>query len=186
MMCLFRILIWQRNRILNKLLTSHFCLKDSNNIGTFFRAAVGTMFALPWYLTWFGHSLNEYKDVVRLYDFFLASPPDMALYVAASLAIQRRDEILSEVCDMASIHCLLSQIPDDLDFEAILVNASLFFKKYPPNSLEGLVKKRAQKEYVTFRLLFFVHKAFSFIRQLFSIRFYLIMIVSFMEGGRYK
>lgn len=54
------------------------------------------MFALPWYLTWFGHSLNQYKDVVRLYDFFLATPELMPLYVATSLVISRRSEIFAE------------------------------------------------------------------------------------------
>lgn len=144
------------------------------------------MFALPWYLTWFGHSLNRYKDVVRLYDFFLASPPDTSLYVAASLAVQRRHEILSEVCDMASIHCLLSQIPDYMPFEAILERASNYMKQYPPKSLEGLVKKRAQKEYVTFGLLFIIQKAFILIRQLFSIRFYLVLLFSFLYGNKHK
>lgn len=141
------------------------------------------MFALPWYLTWFGHSLNQYKDVVRLYDFFLASPVDMSLYVAASLAVQRRDEVLSEGCDMASIHCLLSKIPDDLPFEEILQNASSYYKKYPPKSLEGLVKKRAQKEYVTFGLLFFVHKVLSGIRHLFSVRFYFVLFSTLVFGS---
>lgn len=109
-------------------------------------AGVGTMFALPWYLTWFGHSLNQYRDVVRLYDFFLASPPLMPLYVAAALVIYRRQEVLSEPCDMASIHCLLSQIPDNLDFEEILVSASNYYEKYPPDKMEKEVKKRIQKE----------------------------------------
>lgn len=144
------------------------------------------MFALPWYLTWFGHSLNQYKDVVRLYDFFLASPPDMPLYVAASLVVQRREEVLSEICDMAMIHCLLSKIPDDLPFEEILERASKFFKKYPPKSLEGLVKKRAQKEYVNFGLFFLFHRACSFLRQVFSIRFYLVWIVSLLYGNKAK
>lgn len=140
------------------------------------------MFALPWYLTWFGHSLNQYKDVVRLYDFFLASPVDMSLYVAASLAVQRRDEILSQVCDMASIHCLLSKIPDDLPFEDILEKASSYYKKYPPKSLESLVKKRAQKEYVTFGL-FFVHKMLSCIRHLFSIASILFYFLTLVVGS---
>ncbi|XP_022914125.1 TBC1 domain family member 20 isoform X3 [Onthophagus taurus] len=110
------------------------------------RAGVGTMFALPWFLTWFGHSLNQYKDVVRLYDFFLASPPLMPLYVAAALVIYRRKEILYEPCDMASIHCLLSQIPDNLDFEQILISAAKYYKSYPPERLEKDVKKRIQRE----------------------------------------
>ncbi|KAJ8967215.1 hypothetical protein NQ317_001324 [Molorchus minor] len=109
-------------------------------------ASVGTMFALPWYLTWFGHSLNRYKDVVRLYDYFLATAPMMPIYVTASLVIHRRDEIFAEGCDMASIHCLLSQIPDNLDFEQILERASAFYNKYPVDKLEHLVKKRVQKE----------------------------------------
>ncbi|CAH1368485.1 unnamed protein product [Tenebrio molitor] len=110
------------------------------------RAMVGTMFALPWYLTWFGHSLNQYKDVVRLYDFFLATPPLMPLYVAASLVVERREQVFEEGCDMASIHCLLSQIPDNLDFEAILQRALIYYKNHPPNKLEGEVKKRVKKE----------------------------------------
>ncbi|CAH1953893.1 unnamed protein product [Acanthoscelides obtectus] len=109
-------------------------------------ASVGTMFALPWYLTWFGHSLNQYRDVVRLYDYFLASPPLMPLYVAASLVVQRRNEVFAEGCDMASIHCLLSQIPDDLDFEDILERAAAYYKRYPPEKLEHLAKKRVRKE----------------------------------------
>ncbi|KAJ3653595.1 hypothetical protein Zmor_012837 [Zophobas morio] len=110
------------------------------------RAMVGTMFALPWYLTWFGHSLNQYKDVVRLYDFFLASPPLMPLYVAASLVVERREEVFEQGCDMASIHCLLSQIPDNLDFEGILQRALGYYKSHPPQKLESEVKKRVKKE----------------------------------------
>lgn len=46
-----------------------------------FRSQCGLLFALPWYLTWFGHSLNHYRSVVRLYDYFLASDPLMPLYL---------------------------------------------------------------------------------------------------------
>lgn len=141
------------------------------------------MFALPWYLTWFGHSLNQYKDVVRLYDYFLASDPETPLYVATALVIQRRNEVFAEDCDMASIHCLLSQIPDDLNFEEILKKASSYFEKYPPDVLEHLVKIRVQKEYVTFGFLYFMHKAFYFFKQLFSVRFYLSLLVSLIHGN---
>ncbi|XP_060518889.1 TBC1 domain family member 20 [Cylas formicarius] len=109
-------------------------------------AGVGTMFALPWYLTWFGHSLNQYKDVVRLYDYFLATPALMPLYVATALVIYRRNEVFEAGCDMASIHCLLSQIPDNVNFEIILKNASEFYKDYPPEILEKIVKERVKRE----------------------------------------
>lgn len=71
---------------------------------------MGTLFALPWYLTWFGHSLNSYRNVVRLYDYFLASPHLLPLYVTAAIVLYREDEIFKEDCDMASLHCLLSHV----------------------------------------------------------------------------
>lgn len=42
------------------------------------QSELGTIFALPWLITWFGHVLLDYSDVVRLYDFFPAGPPLMA------------------------------------------------------------------------------------------------------------
>lgn len=133
------------------------------------------MFALPWYLTWFGHSLNQYRDVVRLYDFFLATPPLMPLYVAAALVIHRCDEIFEVGCDMASIHCLLSQIPDNLPFENILKHAQKLYDKYPPKAVEKDVADRIRREYVYSNILSLFKKLTSIIgllRRLFSIRFY--------------
>lgn len=139
------------------------------------------MFALPWFLTWFGHSLNQYKDVVRLYDFFLATPSLMPLYVATSLVVERRNEILAESCDMASVHCLLSQIPDNLDFEAILRRARRFYRDYPPKSIENEVKKRVKKEYVYFNLFRrFIHV----LKSLFTLRFCWFLATSLFSRTR--
>lgn len=74
------------------------------------RSCVGTLFALPWYLTWFGHSLNSYSAVVRLYDYFLASPIYSPIFVTAAIILYRAEKILLEDCDMASIHCVLSKV----------------------------------------------------------------------------
>lgn len=151
-----------------------------------FRSSVGTMFALPWFLTWFGHSLNRYKDVVRLYDFFLASPKLMPLYVATSLVIQRRDEVLAVDCDMASIHYQLSRIPDDLDFEEILNRASILYEKYPPEQVEKDVKARVQQEYVFFSYSYIVHKLVMYIKALFSFRFIMHLCLNFSRKHKYK
>nr|CAD7199421.1 unnamed protein product [Timema douglasi] len=110
------------------------------------RSGVGTMFCLPWFLTWYGHSLNQYHDVVRLYDFFLVSPPLMPLYLAATIVVHRQDEIFCADCDMAGIHSLLSQIPDDLPFESLLKQATKLYDDYPPNSIEAEVTDRINKE----------------------------------------
>lgn len=110
------------------------------------RSGVGTMFCLPWFLTWYGHSLNRYRDVVRLYDYFLASPALLPLYLAATIVVYRQQDVFSVDCDMANIHCLLSQLPDDLPFEDLLKKATDLYEKFPPESVEAEVKERSRKE----------------------------------------
>ncbi|KAJ6633533.1 TBC1 domain family member 20, partial [Pseudolycoriella hygida] len=110
------------------------------------RSTVGTLFALPWYLTWFGHSLNSYRSVVRLYDYFLASPILLPLYVTAAIVLYREDDIFKEDCDMASMHCVLSKLPEDLPFEYLLKQADALYKKYPPDLIEKDVDEMIAKE----------------------------------------
>lgn len=49
---------------------------------------------------------------MRLFDYFLASPKDIILYVIAQLINARSDEILKVECDMASVHSVLSKVPN--------------------------------------------------------------------------
>lgn len=53
------------------------------------QSEVGTVFALSWLITWFGHVLSDFRHVVRLYDFFLACHPLMPIYFAAVVSIAR-------------------------------------------------------------------------------------------------
>uniref|UniRef100_A0A336LQX9 CSON012176 protein n=1 Tax=Culicoides sonorensis TaxID=179676 RepID=A0A336LQX9_CULSO len=110
------------------------------------KSTVGTLFALPWFLTWFGHSLNSYRSVVRLYDYFLASEPLLPLYVTAAIVLYRENDIFKEDCDIASLHCLLSQLPEDLPFEYLLTYADTLYKKFPPKLIEDDVEKMIIKE----------------------------------------
>lgn len=48
---------------------------------------MGTIFALSWLITWFGHVLSDFRHVVRLYDFFLACHPLMPIYFAAVVRV---------------------------------------------------------------------------------------------------
>jgi hypothetical protein len=118
--------------------------KNSNSIN--FRSQAGLLFALPWYLTWFGHSLNQYRSVVRLYDYFLASEPLMPLYVTASIVLYREEDVFREECDRASIHVALSQLPDDLPFEYLLVQSEKLYEKYPPHDLHRDIEKIIERE----------------------------------------
>ncbi|XP_077286925.1 TBC1 domain family member 20 [Arctopsyche grandis] len=103
------------------------------------KSTVGTMFALPWFLTWFGHSLNRYTDVVRLYDYFLCSPPMFPIYVTAAIVLFRAVDIFELDCDMATVHCFLSELPEDLPFEDILKEASDLYNKFTPESMREKV-----------------------------------------------
>lgn len=104
-------------------------------------STVGTLFSLPWYLTWFGHSLTSYRTVVRLYDYFLASPIYTSIFVTAAILLYRSDDILKEDCDMASVHCLLSVIPEDLPFEDLLKTSSSLLNKYSLTLIEKDVEE---------------------------------------------
>ncbi|XP_040565480.1 TBC1 domain family member 20 [Lepeophtheirus salmonis] len=108
---------------------------------------LGTIFSLPWVITWFGHVLNDYSDVVRLYDYFMVQPPEMSIYFATALVLFRSSEIL-ERCerDMASIHSLLGRIPLRLPFEDLIKDSLRLYEKYNLKSLAKEVDQRIQRE----------------------------------------
>ncbi|XP_059473716.1 TBC1 domain family member 20 [Neocloeon triangulifer] len=111
------------------------------------RSEAGTLFALPWFLTWFGHSLSKYSAVVRMYDFFLCSAPQMPLYVAATIVLYRTEEVLETPCQMDCMHGLLSQLPENLPFEKILKQAERLYLDFPPESIEKEVDERTKREF---------------------------------------
>ncbi|XP_059117604.1 TBC1 domain family member 20 isoform X2 [Peromyscus eremicus] len=85
-------------------------------------AEVGTIFALSWLITWFGHVLSDFRHVVRLYDFFLACHPLMPIYFAAV-------------------------IPQDLPYETLISRAGDLFVQFPPSELarEAAAQQEAER-----------------------------------------
>ena len=107
---------------------------------------LGTIFALPWLITWFGHVLPDYSDVVRLYDFFLCSPPLMPIYLATAIVLHRGEEILQAEPEMSAIHSLLSKIPVDLPFEDLLVSCQELYESLPPHIVEDEARRRKEEK----------------------------------------
>ncbi|XP_031695368.1 TBC1 domain family member 20, partial [Anarrhichthys ocellatus] len=99
------------------------------------RAEVGTIFALSWLITWYGHVLSDFKHTMRLYDFFLASHPLMPIYLAATIVLHREKAVKKTECDMAMVHHLLSRIPQDLPYELLIGQAQDLLDHYPPSLL---------------------------------------------------
>lgn len=128
-------------------------------------SGVGTVFCLPWLITWFAHTLSDYRNVVRLYDFFLATPYLMPMYIAAAIVLKKKEDILSGECDMAMQHFILSQVPDTLPFEEILIEANELHNLYPPNTLQEevdeFIKKKNEEEAIERQLLVDRRKKFE-------------------------
>ncbi|XP_071520997.1 TBC1 domain family member 20 [Panulirus ornatus] len=110
------------------------------------KSGVGTVFCLPWLITWFAHTLSDYRNVVRLYDFFLASPYLMPMYIAAAIVLLKKEDIMAGECEMAMQHFILSQVPDSLPFEDILVEARKLYEKYLPDTLQEEVEEYLKKK----------------------------------------
>ena len=61
-------------------------LSSTDAVRVIVRSEVGTMFCLSWLITWYGHVLGEFQQIVRLYDFFMACHPLMPIYLAADVS----------------------------------------------------------------------------------------------------
>nr|XP_060637761.1 TBC1 domain family member 20-like [Anolis sagrei ordinatus] len=109
------------------------------------RAEVGTIFALSWLITWYSHVLANVHHTLRLYDFFLASHPLMAVYFAAAIVLHREEDVLACECDMPSLHQLLSRIPQDLPYETLVLRAQGLFRRHPHTELAKQAALQAHK-----------------------------------------
>ncbi|KAI1476316.1 rab-GTPase-TBC domain-containing protein [Daldinia eschscholtzii] len=93
-------------------------------------------FALSDTLTMFAHNVRRYSDIARLFDALLAREQAFTLYVFAQIVLRRRDEIF-EQDEPDMLHFTLSKLPEDLDLDAVIVDAAALFKRYPPESLRS-------------------------------------------------
>jgi len=109
------------------------------------KAEVGTIFCLSWLITWYGHVLSEFEYIVRLYDFFIACPPLMPIYLAAAIVLYREKDVLAAQCEMPIIHSLLSRIPDELPMEQLINKAGDLYVQFPPVSLEEEIAQQVQE-----------------------------------------
>ncbi|KAI1800504.1 rab-GTPase-TBC domain-containing protein [Daldinia bambusicola] len=93
-------------------------------------------FALSDTLTMFAHNVRRYSDIARLFDALLAREQAFTLYVFAQIVLRRRDELFQhDEPDM--LHFTLSKLPQDLDLDAVIVDAAALFERYPPESLRS-------------------------------------------------
>jgi hypothetical protein len=92
--------------------------------------------ALAGTITMFAHNIQGYKDITRLFDFFLARHAVMPLYFFAAVVLSRREELLEiEKEDEDILHVMLSKLPDPFDIEFHIARAVELYERLPPGSL---------------------------------------------------
>jgi hypothetical protein len=93
-------------------------------------------FALSGTLTMYAHDIQEYGDIARLFDVFLAREAVFSVYMFAQIVIQRSDELFETPADEPEmLHSILSKLPKPLDLEALIGNTAKLIEKHPPESL---------------------------------------------------
>ncbi|KAL8984327.1 MAG: hypothetical protein Q9205_001683 [Flavoplaca limonia] len=93
-------------------------------------------FALAATLTLYAHDIQEYSDIARLFDFFLAHGAVVSVYFFAIIILSRRDELFEIPADEPEmLHSVLSKLPKPLDLEALIAQTVSLYQKYPPENL---------------------------------------------------
>eukprot|EP01080_Neovahlkampfia_damariscottae_P006523 gene6523-10531_t len=90
-------------------------------------------FAFSWILTWFSHVIEDFEVICRLFDFFLSCDIWMPIYLATSIILSRRKEILSRECEFSEVYQVLTKLPPNLDIEEHIKNSIELYDEYPPN-----------------------------------------------------
>ncbi|TKA82678.1 hypothetical protein B0A55_01482 [Friedmanniomyces simplex] len=95
-------------------------------------------FALAATLTLYAHDIEEYGDIARLFDFLLASPASIPLYLFAVIVESRKAELLDiEEDEPEMLHSILSKLPKPLKLESLIQRTSELYQQHPPESLPG-------------------------------------------------
>lgn len=93
-------------------------------------------FALSGTLTMYAHDIQEYGDIARLFDVFLAREAVLSVYMFAQIVLQRSDELFETPADEPEmLHSILSKLPQPLNLEALIQNTVKLFEKHPPERL---------------------------------------------------
>ena len=95
-------------------------------------------YALGATLTLFSHVIEEYRDITRLFDFFLASDAAVPVYFFASIILSRREELLAieKDEDEAIFYVVLGKLPQPFDIEGRIQHTLSLYERLPPQKLK--------------------------------------------------
>ncbi|KAM4064734.1 rab-GTPase-TBC domain-containing protein [Hirsutella rhossiliensis] len=99
-------------------------------------ASIEPFYALAGTLTMYAHNIENYRDIARLFDVFLAREPVFSIYVFAQIVVDRRDEIL-EIDESDMLQVILAKVPSGMDIDALIAKSVRLFDRHPPDSLRS-------------------------------------------------
>ncbi len=95
-------------------------------------------FALAGTITMFAHNIQDYKDITRLFDFFLARHAVMPIYLFAAVVLSKREELLEfDKEDEDILYVMLGKIPEPFDVEFHIARTVELYERLPPASLNS-------------------------------------------------
>jgi len=93
-------------------------------------------FALAGTITMFAHNIQEYKDIARLFDFFLAHNAVMPIYFFSAVVLSRREEMLEiDKEDEDIMHAVLGKLPQPFDVEFHIARTVELYERLAPEKL---------------------------------------------------
>ncbi|KAJ4364384.1 GTPase-activating protein gyp8 [Neocucurbitaria cava] len=95
-------------------------------------------FALAGTITMFAHNIQDYKDITRLFDFFLARHAVMPIYLFAAAVLSKREELLEiDKEDEDILYVMLGKLPQPFDVEFHLARTLELYERLPPAALNS-------------------------------------------------
>ncbi|ELP91284.1 hypothetical protein EIN_152810 [Entamoeba invadens IP1] len=103
------------------------------------------MFTLPWYLTWFIHSISSVEVGVRLIDFFVCSENEDFGNFIISAIISQRDNVFNCTED-SSVHTLFTDAPKSFTVDDVqtIINMTILLRN-KDTTLSQLLNARTHK-----------------------------------------
>jgi hypothetical protein len=95
-------------------------------------------YGLAHVLTLYSHDIHSYKDIARLFDFLLAREAVMSIYLFAVIVISKREQLLEYMADGPDedvMSVVLQKLPEDINIDDMITQATRLFEQYPPSSL---------------------------------------------------
>lgn len=101
-------------------------------------AQIPPYFGISSTLTLYAHEIEEYGDIARLFDFLLAQPASVSIYLFAAVVCSRKQEILQIEPDEGDmLYAILSKLPKPLNLERLISETIELHQRHPPPTLPG-------------------------------------------------